>query len=339
MVNILLTTLHISAYSIFVDKRKLMMHGCDMIKPEDKFGRPIYPKVYQKLISNAEKLKKSGYKESFNKSNLFYKKIPEGCFFADMRSSDIVPIWTDTRPLFYRKWEKDIPHWKKRRLIKQELEHLYKIGCECRLSFYTPRSWIEFENSSTIIDEGYYYWDDGFCEQCGKDFQDEGSFCSKECEEKHHLSMLNECTICGKKLEYDEEIHHHVDYKNDVTILVCRTCHAKIHHSTDEAYKQYKPINKRPKKKKRKYVMVDCNRCDGKTRIRIEDYDPAKKYICYKCRPKNFKHCIEDGYVDCGGYLYHPPKEKNEIYTEGSVEEMLESISDIDRKKQEKEMN
>jgi len=175
----------------------------EAMQPIDKYGKPIYQHIYTVLKRNAAKLIDNGYNESYNKPNLFLKKIPEGCFFADMRSSDVVSIWEDTRPLFYRQFEDNISFWRRRRLIKQELEHLFKVGCECRLSFFSPRGWEEFENTSSAIGPGEYLWDDGFCQHCKKDFQDEGSFCSDKCALEYHKSFLKECAVCGKKLEQE----------------------------------------------------------------------------------------------------------------------------------------
>ena len=92
--------------------------------PHDKYGRPIYSKPFAKIIKNSNILSKNGYSEAHNKPNLYYKKIPDGVFFADMRSSEIIPIWEDTRPLFYWNFNNDAPMWKRRRLIKQELVDL-----------------------------------------------------------------------------------------------------------------------------------------------------------------------------------------------------------------------
>ena len=90
--------------------------------PQDKFGKPIYSKPFAEILKNGKILNKKGYSESYNKPNLFYKKTSDGLLFADMRSSDVVPIWEDTRPLFYWKFNSDVPHWKRRRIIKEELK-------------------------------------------------------------------------------------------------------------------------------------------------------------------------------------------------------------------------
>jgi hypothetical protein len=40
-------------------------------------------------------------------------------------------------------------------------------------------------------------------------------------------------------------INHHLCYYDEFTIDVCPTCHARIHHSKDESYAQYRPVDSR----------------------------------------------------------------------------------------------
>jgi len=71
------------------------------MKPEDKFGRRIYPKTFLILQKYGNILTELGWKESKNKPNLFYKEFDEIIVFADMRGTEIVPIWEDPCPLIY----------------------------------------------------------------------------------------------------------------------------------------------------------------------------------------------------------------------------------------------
>jgi len=100
--------------------------------PEDKFGNPIYPHIFKKLQNNAGILKKLGFHESKSKPNLFYKKNKNQVLisFADMRGTDIIPIWNDTRPLFYIKLLKKCPDWKKNRFTNNFMNFLSSEGCE-----------------------------------------------------------------------------------------------------------------------------------------------------------------------------------------------------------------
>ncbi|MBU4501111.1 MAG: hypothetical protein KKA79_00850, partial [Nanoarchaeota archaeon] len=151
--------------------------------------------------------------------------------------------------------------------------------------------------------------EDGYCKNCGKDFQNNGLFCCKECEEIYEKKILAKiinnaeiCEICGKKipefwLEGREKaekmlniklpkgkIDHHITYEEDETMVVCPSCHAKIHHSKDPKYDKYRPKDKRPKRKSQ-YKLVPCGLCKGKTRVPY-DADKDKKYLCYRCKKK-----------------------------------------------------
>jgi len=48
------------------------------------------------------------------------------------------------------------------------------------------------------------------------------------------------------------KVKHHVDYKKDISIFVCTSCHSKIHTSSDPKYTKWKPVDKRPKKDQHK---------------------------------------------------------------------------------------
>lgn len=124
---------------------------------KDKFGNEIYPRVFEKMRANERVLLKEGYIESRNSPNLFYRKIPEGMLFADMRGTEEVPIWQDTRPLFYWQLNNDAPMWRRRRIIKMELERLFRTESPCRLSFHFYNN-PEFEGVSTQTseDEGVF---------------------------------------------------------------------------------------------------------------------------------------------------------------------------------------
>lgn len=151
--------------------------------PRDKFNNPIYPSKFRILQKQGELLTKIGYKESKNKPNLFYRTIPEGVFFADMRGTEEIPIWKDTSPLLYWGFKAGAPMWKRRRLINKELKNLNTNKIPVRFSYEVTNGAIEFENTSAVISDSFIVWDDGYCKFCKKDFQDEGSYCSKECKQ------------------------------------------------------------------------------------------------------------------------------------------------------------
>ncbi|MEZ5359651.1 MAG: hypothetical protein R3F48_12600 [Candidatus Zixiibacteriota bacterium] len=162
----------------------------------DKFGHKIYNKAYRILEKNGNILLNLGYRESSKNPNLFYLNTRLVRFFADMRGTEEVPIWQETKPLFYWEFLRNTYNWEKRRILKNELQRLYSAHCPCRLTFFLYNA-PEFENTSIEIDveKGIYNWDDGYCQACGKDFQDEGSFCSNECEDKYFTCDKTENNI------------------------------------------------------------------------------------------------------------------------------------------------
>jgi len=203
------------------------------MKPVDKFGNPIYSKTYETMLGFGRLLTKHGYVESFKKPNLFYRKAEDGTvYFADMRGTDIVAIWEDPSPLFYWKFPEHVPEWKQRRLIKRELEELPIL----RLSFYE-----ECEPDGLMFGEA----GDGYCLVCGKDFQDEGNFCSALCKEAFADLGKDVCRVCGKLMDYGEAIRHHLEYADEKTIIVCRSCHSKIHRGSK--LPKLKPLDSREK--------------------------------------------------------------------------------------------
>lgn len=206
----------------------------------DKFGQEIYPNIYKKLLYNAIILQSKGYRESHDKPNLFYKPIREGVFFSDMRGTEDVPIWKDTRPLLYWRFNPDVPNWLRRRVIKEELTDLFNEGCPCRLSFYLYNS-EEFIETSADINEsdGIYDWADGYCRFCGKDFHADGEFCSDECEKNYMLKIGATCAACGKKIEFLKEVRHHVSYFPEEIVYAHSSCHGVIHKT--DLYPDLKP--------------------------------------------------------------------------------------------------
>lgn len=222
---------------------------------QDKFGHEIKDYVFRRLLRNGMRLEANGYFESVKKANLFVKKTAEGVYFADMRGTKEVPIWTDTKPLFYWKFEEPVPPWKLRRIIKEELLRLFDVECPCRLSFEFHDS-QGFEEVSTYLDEenGIYHWPTGYCELCGRDFEGEGEFCSKECEAANEELYKARCAKCGVSIDYKNAVDHHITYEPERKVLVCKSCHLKIHKSkkptalkppAESAKRFYSPIKKR----------------------------------------------------------------------------------------------
>jgi len=266
------------------------------MRPVDKFGHPIYPKTFRVLQQYGQLLTQKGYRESYKSPNLFVKQQPQMVFFADMRGTEGMPIWDDPSPLFYS--QSEIPEdWRHNRRLKAEVLELWQAGIPVRFSFEgTPfRGSTGISEPDRIIDV-----DDGFCHHCGKDMQQDGAYCSPECEKASTLSYCDHCQVCGRPVsnwlgtKYEEvarEQQHHVSYKPQEVVRVCPSCHAKIHRSTQ--YPELKPSQKRLAGNKR-FKRVRCWRCDGQTRLPVDD--PAENGLCQKCRKSIRKRRSKLGY-------------------------------------------
>ena len=230
----------------------------------DKFGRRIFSNnVWSQLRSIGKKLAELGYIESVNKPNLFYIKMDFGFFFADMRGTEIIPIWDAPVPLLYWSFNYDQPNWKSRRHIKEELLKLENHGIEWRVSSFVADDPLLVNNVMFIDFENLIFeWDDGYCKFCKNDFQSDGSYCSPECE-KRYLEEINdaiqkkrlreiregpliECCICTMNTKDNPETvfqKHHISYHPEEIVITCLRCHQAIHNTKD--YPQFKPKQKR----------------------------------------------------------------------------------------------
>jgi hypothetical protein len=214
---------------------------------QNKDGRPIYSeKKWQKLQEAGEILIQLGYKESYNKPNLFYRQISGGIVFADLRGTEIVPIWDDIRPLIYKSENLDFNRFMK------EVVKLKRSGCDPRGSFYDM---YELGGWGFVLDDSKIPV--GYCKRCGRDIIDivkwdilledyniiytkgidldlELNYCpicrkiesSKKEFRSENLKSMNLCELCEKN---KAEIIHHITYNPSKTIKICKSCHGKIH--------------------------------------------------------------------------------------------------------------
>jgi len=129
------------------------------MKRQNKDGRPIYSdKIWKRMLWIGENLEKIGYKESNKRPNLFYKQFTNngvnGVIFADLRGTDIIPIWADASPITYYK---DVSF---KRYIK-EVILLKRNKCFPRTTFYQ-----DSEPDGWAFGIGI---PDGYCKGCEKD--------------------------------------------------------------------------------------------------------------------------------------------------------------------------
>lgn len=236
-----------------------------------------------------------GYLQSGKKPNLFYKKMGSLMFFVDLRSKYhfsnsyfiaffVMPI-EKTCFKEFQDWSEDgyfiiSGNWKLNRLINQEFKRLTLAGVEA-----------EWTNEGSWSDVSI----DGYCVNCGKDHQTYNEFCSKDCEVDFGLKngIMKRCVICNTPFYTDDLVDHHLCYETDTTIKICKSCHAKVHHSNDSICTKYQPIDKRPKKEPK--IRVKCDKCGCQT-YKPQQYHQYKKdwkkevvTVCCKCYKKILK--------------------------------------------------
>lgn len=244
------------------------------MKRQNKDGRPIYSdKVWYYLVDNGKKLQKLGYKESFNKPNLFFKILTSdqgnnGIIFVDIRGTDIIPIWDEPDPIVYKNNSLAFIDFMK------EVVKIRGLGVTIRFSYYDscePDGWGFFLNK---IPSGY-------CKRCGKNIIDEvdwnilqdGAYNAKILENPYNVRIeVNHCNICKKmeykKKEYKEkclkvadlceicgvknaELTHHITYNPAKTIRLCRSCHGVLHKKEfpNPIWKEKRKVQRIEKKK------------------------------------------------------------------------------------------
>jgi hypothetical protein len=148
------------------------------MKPIDIKGRPIYSRVFAILQKYGDKLVELDWTESTNKPNLFYKKFQGIMVFADMRGTEVISIWEEPYPYLYDNGQRE-KDWKRRRTINSAVEELNRVNIPHRFSFYEE-----------CEPDGLFFGDtagltDGKCKICGKDFDNDGLYCSIEYEKVH----------------------------------------------------------------------------------------------------------------------------------------------------------
>jgi len=106
---------------------------------QNKDGRPIFSETtWRRLLDQGKKLESLGYVELSHKQNLFSRRIDHGFIYADLRGTDILPIWDDPVPLlyFFAAERISVPKEEERTILKDEFKRLRDADCRPRFSFY-----------------------------------------------------------------------------------------------------------------------------------------------------------------------------------------------------------
>ena len=220
------------------------------MEPRDKFGKAIYGRTWSNITDFGARLLEAGYVESPAKPNLFSREVAATdprtaarardlgypiidepasiiCrFYADLRGTSEVPIWSDPTPLFYAFFNPDLSPWLQRRFWLEEVGRLVsRYGLRVRFS------WYKTDELGGLFFDGF---GDGDCMRCGVSFHDEGLYCTScQCmvEKEQKEKRLIRCAACNAALDPWEEppIRHHVRYFPEDVVIVHERCHANIH--------------------------------------------------------------------------------------------------------------
>ena len=250
----------------------------------DRFGRFVTADVARRIHWIGGELEDLGFRESKKKQHLYYlrihknDKIGDVTVFADMRGSEVVPIFDETCPMIYCSFDRSF------RLESLERnEWSFKLHNEEKLVW---SEWNGYGISPRETDEYFSYlvmhildlrgipsrrtYDvasvqaDDFEEYVGtlaekesvamREYNSYFSKFMKQVEEFSPKRLWKKCRLCGvdgiskhsspsSVLEWYENEGklemHHVSYIPEVVIPVCKKCHVKIHHSGE--YEHLKP--------------------------------------------------------------------------------------------------
>ncbi|AKB85411.1 hypothetical protein [Methanococcoides methylutens] len=247
-------------------------------------------------MSREEILNILGYLRSERIDGYYYKRINRKVTIGinlDSSYGKIINVYPDND----FKEVLDYPHftilrtgdWEVNRSVIDEFKKLHYagvIGGEVRKS--------DKELIAMLIEDGYYDINiNGFCNWCNKDIQKYDKFCSEDCKLNYDLQhgFKIRCSVCNNPIKKEDIVKHHTSYKKDITIDVCRICHAKIHHSNVPNFTIYQPDDDRPHTKP-KYKLIRCDGCGGQLRLNLEapnyviDCSGKILNLCSKCKTK-----------------------------------------------------
>jgi hypothetical protein len=212
------------------------------MEPIDIKGRPIKSYIFKQLQNIGITLENFEWRESKNKPNLFYKTFNKVTVFADMRGTEVIPIWEEPYPYIYA--ISGFEDWERRKAIRLALRDFENGEIEHRSSFY-----------DTSEPDGLFFGPedeqaDGFCKMCEAEIIAEDMrtalFCSDHCDKayaqlkemrRENQENVTKCVLCGKPLGAfnSDTILHHIQYEPSEKIVhVCRSCHRKIHLNHDK---------------------------------------------------------------------------------------------------------
>lgn len=104
------------------------------MRPYDKQGRPLYGETWDRVDHYGTQLEMVGYQEHRAKANLFVRAYQSVHFYADLRGTALIPLWRDSRPLFYWHFRRPTDDLTARRMIVIEATRLAPIPIRLTLA-------------------------------------------------------------------------------------------------------------------------------------------------------------------------------------------------------------
>ena len=264
---------------------KQKLEEADIKGFDDRFGRYVSTKVARRINWISNELKSLGFIESKKKPNLFFlklhknKEVNDVTIFADMRGSEIVPIFEETCPLIWSTFDRNFrleslskdkndafklhveedykwSEWNGYGISPQETDeyfcqlimHILKLrGIPSRMTYdvfsVSSNNWEEY--LGTLAEKE---------SRAMREYNDYSKKFMIEVEKYSPKKLWQKCRICGvdgmskysspeSVLEWQDSKSklemHHVSYIPEIVIPVCKKCHTKIHHSDE--YSHLKP--------------------------------------------------------------------------------------------------
>lgn len=117
-------------------------------------------------------------------------------------------------------------------LFLEDIKELEELGCFSFSFEACPNAWDDIHLKAILAREANRL---DFCSICGRKVREKSNYT--------WLDHPRTAEAIEEMLGYQVPIKHvhHTSYSPEITIIVCDSCHAKIHHSDDIAYTQYRP--------------------------------------------------------------------------------------------------
>jgi hypothetical protein len=308
----------------------------------DRFGRPVAAFVMRKVQRIGTQLKEFGFRESKNKPDLYYMTLHSHEFvgkimvFADLRGSEVVPIYEETCPLIWAQFDRNYrlesikkddfelftllfeeeliwSKWDGFGTSPQDTEEYfcYLVMHMLELKGIPSRRTYDFFSVSSQVHHEYSETDAAKQAKAMSEYSSYLEQFMNEVKKQNRSNLWQECRICrltgiSKSSHPESVLHwfeegvklemHHVSYIPEVVIPLCKKCHDLVHHS--EEYAHLKPEMKR-------IEWLTQKKTETKETAQESETPPGS----IKCSKSDYahamKHCSCNANFEREGYCQH----------------------------------